>query len=138
MKQTELSGVIVPIITPVDDQDRVAEPAFRQVIRRLIEAGVHGLFIGGSAGEGPLLTAREWQRMVEIAFDEARGALPLLGGAIDTSTQRIKERIKILADVGYEYFVVTLTFTPRSKHRRALEVVRRVRGRQSWDVHDRL
>lgn len=110
MKQTELSGVIVPIITPVDDQDRVAELAFRQVIRRLIEAGVHGLFIGGSAGEGPLLTAREWQRMVEIAFDEAGGALPLLGGAIDTSTQRIKERIKILADVGYQYFVVTPTF----------------------------
>ena len=110
MKHTELSGVVVPIITPVDDEDRVAEPAFRQVIRRLIDAGVHGLFVGGSAGEGPLLTFREWERMVEIAFDEAGGALPLLGGAIDTSTQRIKGRIKVLADVGYKYFVVTPTF----------------------------
>jgi 4-hydroxy-tetrahydrodipicolinate synthase len=68
------------------------------------------MFIGGSAGEGPLLTMREWTRMVQIAQDEAQGALPLLGGAIDTSTQRIKERIKIQADVGYEYFVVTPTF----------------------------
>jgi len=106
----ELRGVIVPIITPVDNEDRVDEPAFRNAIRRLITAGVHGLFVGGSGGEGPLLTAHEWQRMLEIAQDETRDAIPLLAGAMDTSTQRIKERIRAIAALGYQYFVVTPTY----------------------------
>ncbi len=110
MTQSLLHGVVVPVITPVDDDDRIDELAFRRMIRHLIQAGVHGLFIGGSAGEGPLFVMREWTRMVEIAFDENKNVLPLLAGAIDTSTQRVKEKIKILAAIGYHYFVVTPTF----------------------------
>jgi 4-hydroxy-tetrahydrodipicolinate synthase len=110
MEPKELQGVIVPMITPVDDEDRVDEVSFRRVIRRLIDSGVHALFVGGSAGEGPLLVAREWQRMVEIAFDEVHGALPLLGGAMDTSTRRVKDKIAALARFGFKYFVVTPSY----------------------------
>lgn len=105
-----LSGVIVPIITPVDDEDRVDEPAFRKVIRHVIAGGVHGIFVGGSAGEGPLLTLAEWLRMMEIAVDETRGAVPLLGGVMETSTRRTVERIRHLKEIGYTYYVVTPVF----------------------------
>ena len=110
MNPDGLSGVIVPVITPVDDEERVEEATFRRILRRLIDAGVHALFVGGSAGEGPLLVTREWQRMVEIAHDEVNGALPLLGGAMDTSTGRVKEKIRHLAKTGFKYFVLTPTY----------------------------
>jgi len=110
MQDKELRGVIVPVITPVDDEDRVDEPAFRRGIRRLIDAGVHAIFVGGSAGEGPLLTAQEWERMVGIAHDEVHGAVHLLGGAIDTSVQRVKEKVRILEQLGFPYCVVTPTY----------------------------
>jgi 4-hydroxy-tetrahydrodipicolinate synthase len=110
MEPVELQGVIVPVITPVDNEDRVDELTFRRVLRRLIDSGVHALFVGGSAGEGPLLVAREWQRLMEIAADEVSGALPLLGGAIDTSTRRIKEKMAILAGLGFKYCVVTPSY----------------------------
>ena len=38
------TGLVVPIITPVDDQDQVDEPAYRAQISYLIEAGVDALF----------------------------------------------------------------------------------------------
>jgi 4-hydroxy-tetrahydrodipicolinate synthase len=107
LEPAALAGVIVPVITPVDSEDRVDELAFRRILRWLIDAGVHGLFVGGSAGVGPLLVAHEWQRLMEIASDEVNGALPLLGGAIDTSTRRIQEKIGFLAGLGYKYAVVT-------------------------------
>ena len=110
MGPVELSGVIVPVFTPVDDEDRVDELAFRRALRRLIGAGVHALFVGGSAGVGPLLVAREWQRLMEIAADEVNGALPLLGGAIDTSTRRIKDKIGVMAGLGFKYCVVTPSY----------------------------
>ena len=34
-----VSGVIVPVITPVDNNECVDEKAFRQVIRRCLHAG---------------------------------------------------------------------------------------------------
>jgi 4-hydroxy-tetrahydrodipicolinate synthase len=110
MKTTELAGVVVPAITPVDDEDRVCEAAFRKGLRRLIDAGVHAIFVGGSAGEGPLLVAREWERMVTIARDEVNGAVHLLGGAMDTSTRRVQDKIRTLNQLGYPYCVVTPTY----------------------------
>jgi len=110
MRSKELGGVVVPVITPVDDEDRVDEPAYRATIRRLIAAGVDAIFVGGSAGEGPLLTAIEWERMVTIAHDEVGGAMHLLGGAIDTSTRRVLEKIRILSQLGFPYTVVTPTY----------------------------
>jgi 4-hydroxy-tetrahydrodipicolinate synthase len=106
----ELHGVIVPVITPVDKKENVDEAAFRKILRRLVTAGAHGIFVGGSAGEGPLLVDAQWQRMVEIARDEVGRDLPLLAGAIDTSARRVCDKVAILKRVGYRYFVLTPTF----------------------------
>jgi len=110
MKNTELHGIIVPLITPVDSDDRVDESSFRKMIHHVINGGVHGLFVGGSAGEGPLLTEKEWTRMMEIARDENGNRVSLLGGVMDTSTKRVKEKIKLLKQMGYEFFVLSPTF----------------------------
>jgi dihydrodipicolinate synthase/N-acetylneuraminate lyase len=106
----ELAGVVVPVITPVDDGDRVDEAAFRKVLRRLIESGVHVLFVGGSAGEGPLFPLSEWLRLMKIAHDEVGGALPLLGGVMETSSSRIAEKITLLKQIGFQHYVVTPSF----------------------------
>lgn len=116
MTTGELHGVVTPIITPVDDEDRVDEPAFRRQIQRLIAAGIHGIFVGGSAGEGPLLTGREWERMVSIARDEVGDRAYLLGGAIDTSTRRVLEKVRMLRDLGYGHCVVTPTYYLTLRH----------------------
>ena len=36
-------------------EKNVDEPAFRKLFADCVDAGVHGIFVGGSAGEGPLL-----------------------------------------------------------------------------------
>jgi 4-hydroxy-tetrahydrodipicolinate synthase len=116
MTSGDLAGVIVPAITPVDSEDRVDETAFRKGIRRLIDAGVNAIFVGGSAGEGPLLVDREWERMVSIAHDEVKGAVHLLGGAIDTSASRVRVKMRILRQLGYPYCVITPTYYITLRH----------------------
>ncbi len=106
----ELRGVIVPLITPVDGEDRVDGAGLRKAVRFVVDAGVHGIFCGGSAGEGPLLAMGEWTRMSETVFDECGGRVDLLGGAIETSTARVIEKIRILRDIGYRNIVVAPTF----------------------------
>jgi 4-hydroxy-tetrahydrodipicolinate synthase len=116
MTDSELAGVVVPAITPVDEEDRVDEAAFRKGLRRLVDAGVNAIFVGGSAGEGPLLADREWERMATIAHDEVRGAVNLLGGAIDTSTRRVRAKMRILSQLGYPYCVITPTYYITLRH----------------------
>jgi 4-hydroxy-tetrahydrodipicolinate synthase len=106
----DLAGVIPPILTPTDAEDRVDEPALRRSIERLLAAGVHGLFVGGTAGEGPLLAEREWVRLMEIAFDAAAGRVAVLAGAQDVSTRKVLDKIRRLGEIGYRYCVVTPTF----------------------------
>ncbi|AQQ09110.1 4-hydroxy-tetrahydrodipicolinate synthase [Sedimentisphaera cyanobacteriorum] len=103
-------GVLVPIITPVDENENVDEKAFRAVIRHCIDAGAHGIFAGGSAGMGPLLADDQWQRAMEIAKDETEGRAGLAGGVIATSTRRALEKIDILKRLDFPSMVVTPTY----------------------------
>lgn len=110
MSNSKLRGVIVPVITPIDKKENIDEPTFRKILRRLVGGGANCIFVGGSAGEGPLLPDVQWRRMVEIAHDEVGRELPLFAGAIDTSVRRTCEKIAILKKIGYRYFVLTPSY----------------------------
>ena len=105
-----IEGVIVPLLTPVDGQERVDESAMRALIRHCLEGGADALFTGGTSGMGPLWPMAQWERMMEIAQDEVGNAVPLLGGVIEMSTARAIERIRVLERIGYEHMVVTPTY----------------------------
>lgn len=75
-----IKGIIVPVVTPVDDQDCVAEKPYRQVIEHVIKGGVHGVFALGSNGEFYGLDVTEQQRAIEIAVDQVRGRVPVYAG----------------------------------------------------------
>jgi 4-hydroxy-tetrahydrodipicolinate synthase len=108
--RVDLCGIIPPILTPTDAHDCVDEPALRRAIQRLLAAGVHGLFVAGTAGEGPLLAERQWERLMEIAQDEVANKVPLLAGAQDVSTRKVIDKIRRLVALGYRHCVVTPTF----------------------------
>lgn len=107
---TAVRGVIVPLITPIDQDARVDEEGFRKVIRHCIAGGADGLFVGGSAGMGPMLEEAEWRRAVEIAADETAGRACLMAGVIETSTQRALRKIRLIEQAGIKVMVVTPTF----------------------------
>ncbi len=71
-----IGGVLPAVITPLRRDDRLDEQAFERHLRNLLDAGVHGLFIGGTAGEGPYITPEEraelWQVATATAGDEIR------------------------------------------------------------------
>lgn len=106
-------GVIPPIITPVDDQERVDEKAFRRLIRLCIDNGIHGIFVAGSNGECMALTQKERDRAIRIALDEASDQVPVIAGVMDCSTRRVIENIKRLEQMGGTTAVVTPVFYAR-------------------------
>jgi dihydrodipicolinate synthase/N-acetylneuraminate lyase len=71
-------GVLLPIITPFDDKVRVDEQVMRQLVDFHINAGVQGLFVLGSTGQGPAMMIEERKQAAAIALDQARSRVPIV------------------------------------------------------------
>ena len=70
MKQTELKGIITPILTPMNADESINTDELRTQIDRLIDGGVHGIFPFGTNGEGYILNEKEKCEVLEAAIDQ--------------------------------------------------------------------
>ncbi|MBV7331679.1 dihydrodipicolinate synthase family protein [Chloroflexi bacterium TSY] len=107
MDASNLTGIIPPMATPFDENEELDEAALRVDVRYMIEAGVNGIVVGGSTGEGHTLTLDESRKLVGIATDEAAGHIPVIAGVIVDSTRQAVERVQALADLPIAALQVT-------------------------------
>ena len=56
------------VITPFDANGRFAVKPFEQLLARVYAAGVHGIYVSGSTGEGPLQSAAERKAVIDAAI----------------------------------------------------------------------
>ena len=104
----EIYGIVPPITTPFTTEGQVDEVALKEDIHYLIEvAGVHGLAVCGSTGEGHTLTTDETYRITACAVDESKGRTPVITGIITDSTQSAIERGQAVAELGIKALQVT-------------------------------
>lgn len=109
--------ILASIGLPWDERGDLIEDLFRDEIRAHLEAGIHHLYIFGTAGEGYAVTDRMFDRIVEIFVDEmragGRGAGPTaqprpMVGVINQSTRTIIERVERAIDRGASTFQISL------------------------------
>jgi len=84
----QFGGIIPPVVTPIDENERVDEDAMRTVVRHLLQSGVHGIFVLGSTGEFAHLMDDEKKRAIEIVLSEVKGKVPVLVGVTEAGTKR--------------------------------------------------
>ena len=109
MNLSSIQGIIPPLVTPFASDDRVDEQAHRAEVRHMVRsAGVHGLAVCGSTGEGHTLSIDETRRITAWTIEEVEGRIPVITGIIADSTGAAVERARAVADLG----VVALQVTP--------------------------
>ena len=52
MKQTDINGIIVPILTPMYEDESINTGVLEEQVDRMIDAGVDAIFAFGTNGEG--------------------------------------------------------------------------------------
>lgn len=110
MDISKLCGVVPPVVTPLDENKKFDRKSFENVINRLIDAGVDGLFVLGSTGAVAFLTKREREEVISAADEIISGRVPLLVGCIDTQTNRVIEHIKVCEKYNVDAVVATAPF----------------------------
>ena len=76
----DIKGIIVPILTPMHEDESLNLPELRNQIERLIAAGVHGIFPFGTNGEGYILSLKEKEEILEATIDQVKGRIPVYAG----------------------------------------------------------
>ena len=99
----KLKGIVPPIGTPVTIDEQVDEKGLRNLVRYLLDAGVHGIFANGTMGCCALLSDAEQFRAIEIVADEVNGKVPVVAGVSDSGTRRVIEKIKAVERLNVDY-----------------------------------
>jgi len=101
----EIKGVVPPLITPLDENERLDENGLRHLIDYVIKGGVHGIFVIGSTGEFYGLSFEDKKRVVEITMEEVNGRIPVYVGASAITTRECIQ----LAEMAKYYEAAAIT-----------------------------
>lgn len=83
-----IKGVVVPIITPIDENELIDEAKMRDQVDYVIDGGVLGILAFGSNGEFYMLEEDEMERGLNIMLDQAKGRVPVYFGIGAISTKK--------------------------------------------------
>lgn len=96
------TGCGTAMVTPFRRDQSLDEETLRRLVRRQIEAGINFLVPCGTTGESPTLSRAEHLRVVEITLEEAKGKVPVVGGAGGYNTHEVIELAGELEKLGVE------------------------------------
>jgi len=95
-----IRGIVPPMVTPLIGRDDLDHAGLERLINHQVDAGVAGLFVLGTTGEGPSLSYRLRYELVERTCELVAGRIPVLVGITDTSLEEALELASYAHGVG--------------------------------------
>src|SRR5437660_11498861 len=78
-------GISPPMVTPLVDRDKLDVEGLERLIERTVSAGVSGLFLLGTTGEGASLSYRLRRELIERTCRHLNKRVSILVNITDTS-----------------------------------------------------
>jgi dihydrodipicolinate synthase/N-acetylneuraminate lyase len=103
------STVMVSIVCPWDEAERLDDAIFRRAIRHALGSGFRHIYVFGTAGEGYAVDSDRFRAVIGVLGDETEGtdAHPMIG-VIGLSTANVVERVRVAHGLGFRAFQISL------------------------------
>ncbi len=95
-----IKGVVVPIITVIDEEEKIDEQGMRRQVEYVIKGGMHGILAFGSNGEFYQIEEDEMERGLRIMVDQAAGRIPVYFGIGAINTRKCIRLAKMAVENG--------------------------------------
>ena len=95
-----IKGVIVPMITPIDEDENIDENRMRRQVDYVIDGGISGILVFGSNGEFYVIEEEEMKRGLQITVSQAAGRVLVYFGIGAISTKKCARLAKMAAANG--------------------------------------
>lgn len=103
-------GVIPPAVVALNEDLSFDAESYQRGLDRMINAGVHGVFVLGSSGEGAFATPQRREEVLAATREVVAGRVPVLAGVIDTQTDRVIEHVRQAEKFDVDGIVATAPF----------------------------
>ncbi|WP_032093310.1 dihydrodipicolinate synthase family protein [Necropsobacter rosorum] len=99
-------GIVTPVLTALDENERFNPTAYKDFIDYLIDAGVHGIFPLGTNGEFYAFNQQEKLEIIKTAVEAVNGRVPVYAGTGCITTKQTIEFSKQVWDLGVDVLSV--------------------------------
>ena len=100
MSDFKLRGIFPPLITPFTSSGELDADGLKRLLDYVTEAGVHGVFLLGTCGEGPSMGHLMREKVLAVAADHIDNALQLVVNASSNSMEDALEIAQFAAGAG--------------------------------------
>lgn len=83
----EWKGIFPALTTQFTKNDELDLPLFERSLRSQLDAGVHGIVLGGTLGEASTLSTAEKETLVRFAVEKINGKVPVILNIAEASTK---------------------------------------------------
>jgi 4-hydroxy-tetrahydrodipicolinate synthase len=82
----EWKGVFPALLTPFTKEDKLDLDMFEKNLAAQVEAGIHGIIIGGSLGEASTITDKEKEELCEFSVEYLNENIPVILNIAESTT----------------------------------------------------
>lgn len=93
-------GIVLPVVTPTDEQGNFSEPRYRSLLNFWMESGIHGIFPFGTTGEFYAFDDDVLRRMIELALEVGQGKMTVYAGANHITPGGVIKLARLAEDAG--------------------------------------
>lgn len=88
----KLYGTVVPIVTPLTEEDTIDVESLKNLVNHVIDGGLQCLYPCGTTGEMMYLTVEERKQVAEVTVKEAAGRVPVF---VHVGAWNLKDTIEL-------------------------------------------
>ena len=96
----EWKGILPALTTKFTADDELDLPLFEKNLTAQMEAGVHGIILGGTLGEASVITMQEKEILVKFAVEKTADRIPVILNIAEGSTKEAIRQAAMARDWG--------------------------------------
>jgi len=106
----KLEGIIPALILPVNEKGKINFNFFEKQVNYLFSAGINGLFINGTTGEGAWLSTEEKVQIFKLVKEISEGKIFLCAACLQPSTELVIKEIEAFEKLEPDYIVAVTPY----------------------------
>ena len=97
-----MKGIFTALLTPFKEDYSINENSLKKLVEFNLEKGINGFYVGGSTGEGLIMSTDERKEVFRIVKEAAGDRVPLIAHCGSISTDEAISMAKTAEDLGYD------------------------------------
>ena len=121
-------GIMPALTTKFTANDELDLPLFEKNLQAQVDAGVHGIILGGTLGEASVLTVNEKEHLVKFAVEKTAGKIPVVLNIAEGSTPEAMKQAALAKEWGAEGLMLLPPMRYKPDHREAVQYFKTIAG----------